>query len=81
MYGPAIKQLIHEDFGDGIMSAINFRLGVERSEVAARRGSASRSTESSCRISGERRALLLVGGDRRAVVPQAWRNLADGLSI
>ena len=30
MYGPTIKELIHEDFGDGIMSAINFRLDVRR---------------------------------------------------
>jgi cyanate lyase len=30
VYGPAIKELIHEQFGDGIMSAINFRLNVER---------------------------------------------------
>jgi cyanate lyase len=30
VYGPAIKELIHEEFGDGIMSAINFSLSVER---------------------------------------------------
>src|SRR5690606_4607181 len=30
VYGPAIKELIHEEFGDGIMSAINFRLDVKR---------------------------------------------------
>ena len=30
VYGPTLKELIHEEFGDGIMSAINFRLGVER---------------------------------------------------
>ena len=30
VYGPALKALIHEDFGDGIMSAINFRANVER---------------------------------------------------
>jgi cyanate lyase len=30
VYGPAIKALIHEDFGDGIMSAINFHADVER---------------------------------------------------
>jgi cyanate lyase len=30
VYGPAIKELIHEEFGDGIMSAINFRLDVQR---------------------------------------------------
>jgi cyanate lyase len=30
VYGPAIRALIHEDFGDGIMSAINFNMAVER---------------------------------------------------
>ncbi|MGW7641158.1 cyanase [Streptomyces decoyicus] len=30
VYGPTIKELIHEECGDGIMSAINFRLNVER---------------------------------------------------
>jgi cyanate lyase len=30
VYGPTIKELIHEQFGDGIMSAINFRLDVTR---------------------------------------------------
>jgi hypothetical protein len=30
VYGPTIKELIHEEFGDGIMSAINFRLDVQR---------------------------------------------------
>lgn len=30
VYGPAIKELIHEEFGDGIMSAINFTLSVDR---------------------------------------------------
>lgn len=30
VYGPAIKELIHEEFGDGIMSAIDFRLTVNR---------------------------------------------------
>ncbi|GDY28434.1 cyanase [Gandjariella thermophila] len=30
VYGPTIKELIHEKFGDGIMSAINFRLDVQR---------------------------------------------------
>ncbi|MBK0866785.1 cyanase [Saccharopolyspora sp. HNM0986] len=32
VYGPTIKELIHEEFGDGIMSAINFRLDVRRAE-------------------------------------------------
>ncbi|MDW5610291.1 MULTISPECIES: cyanase [Mycolicibacterium] len=30
VYGGAIKELIHEEFGDGIMSAINFSVDVER---------------------------------------------------
>lgn len=32
VYGPAIKALIHEDFGDGIMSAISFNVDIERHE-------------------------------------------------
>lgn len=30
VYGPALKELIHEEFGDGIMSAINFTVDVKR---------------------------------------------------
>jgi cyanate lyase len=30
VYGPALKASIHEQVGDGIMSAINFRADVER---------------------------------------------------
>ena len=30
VYGPALKALIHEEFGDGIMSAINFTADVAR---------------------------------------------------
>lgn len=30
VYGPALKELIHEESGDGIMSAINFRVDVAR---------------------------------------------------
>ncbi|HEV7825488.1 MAG TPA: cyanase [Mycobacteriales bacterium] len=32
VYGPALKEVIHEQFGDGIMSAINFGLTVQRRE-------------------------------------------------
>ncbi len=32
VYGPALKELIHEEFGDGIMSAINFSLDVGHAE-------------------------------------------------
>ena len=34
VYGDTIKELIHEEFGDGIMSAIDFDLGIERIESA-----------------------------------------------
>lgn len=30
VYGPALKELIHEEFGDGIMSAINFKVDIDR---------------------------------------------------
>ena len=30
VYGPALKELIHEEFGDGIMSAINFKVDITR---------------------------------------------------
>ncbi len=30
VYGPALKELLHEEFGDGIMSAINFQLDLSR---------------------------------------------------
>jgi cyanate lyase len=30
VYGPALKELINERFGDGIMSAINFRIDLQR---------------------------------------------------
>lgn len=30
VYGPALKALIHEEFGDGIMSAINFKVDFNR---------------------------------------------------
>lgn len=32
VYGTTIKELIHEEFGDGIMSAINFKVDVARRE-------------------------------------------------
>ena len=35
VYGPALKALIHEDFGDGIMSAISFNLALDRRETDA----------------------------------------------
>src|ERR1700743_3325414 len=38
VYGPTIKELIHEEFGDGIMSAINFRMDGPREEDPAWRG-------------------------------------------
>ncbi len=32
VYGTTVKALIHEEFGDGIMSAINFNMDIERVE-------------------------------------------------
>ena len=32
VYGPALKELIHENFGDGIMSAINFSIDIDKKE-------------------------------------------------
>jgi cyanate lyase len=32
VYGMAIKEVIHEKFGDGIMSAIDFTLDIEKEE-------------------------------------------------
>lgn len=32
VYGSTIKELIHEEFGDGIMSAIDFSMDIERQE-------------------------------------------------
>lgn len=32
VYGSTIKELIHEEFGDGIMSAIDFSMDIEREE-------------------------------------------------
>jgi cyanate lyase len=33
VYGAALKELIHEQFGDGIMSAINFSVNLEKKEL------------------------------------------------
>ncbi|HJP48608.1 cyanase [Acinetobacter venetianus] len=32
VYGSTIKELIHEEFGDGIMSAIDFSMNIQREE-------------------------------------------------
>jgi cyanate lyase len=32
VYGPALKEVLHEQFGDGIMSGINFGITMERRE-------------------------------------------------
>jgi cyanate lyase len=34
VYGEAIKELIHEKFGDGIMSAIDFTMNIDKQEDA-----------------------------------------------
>ena len=36
VYGTTIKALIHEEFGDGIMSAVNFSLSVDREDTDRR---------------------------------------------
>jgi cyanate lyase len=35
VYGPTMKELIHEKFGDGIMSAIDFSMHIEKEENPA----------------------------------------------
>ena len=35
VYGSTIKELIHEEFGDGIMSAIDFKMDLQREPNAA----------------------------------------------
>jgi cyanate lyase len=35
VYGPALKELIHENFGDGIMSAINFSVDIQKKSHAS----------------------------------------------
>ncbi|WP_313286486.1 cyanase [Corynebacterium vitaeruminis] len=35
VHGPALKALVHEEFGDGIMSAINFQMDFDRREDPA----------------------------------------------
>ena len=32
VYGTTIKELIHEEFGDGIMSAIDFTMDIDKQE-------------------------------------------------
>ena len=32
VYGPTLKALFHEDFGDGIMSGINFQVNLDKVE-------------------------------------------------
>lgn len=51
VYGTTLKALIHKQFGDGIISAINFRLDIKKVADPARVGTApsSRWTVSTCR--------------------------------
>lgn len=35
VYGPTIKEIIHEKFGDGIMSAIDYTMDIEKEENPA----------------------------------------------
>ena len=43
VYGTTFKELIHEEFGDGIMSAIDFKMDLTRASLI-RRAIASRSS-------------------------------------
>jgi len=48
VHGSAIKELIHEEFGDGIMSAIDFRLRLDRRADPKGDGSNSSSAGRTC---------------------------------
>jgi len=89
VYGPALKALIHEDFGDGIMSAINFNLALERGESDA--GPRVRITlmrEVPSRTNGSHRAFGQAGrqsgvslrGERGAAIVE-WHERADSKSF
>ena len=54
VYGPALKELIHEEFGDGIMSAINFSSTSSGCRTRPATVSSSPSTGNSCRTTGFR---------------------------
>jgi hypothetical protein len=56
VYGGAIKELIHEQFGDGIMSAINFSMTLEKKPHPPAIASSSHSTANSCPTTGLRRS-------------------------
>lgn len=49
VYGTTFKELIHEEFGDGIMSAIDFRMDMTREPIRRATGSKLRCRESFCR--------------------------------
>jgi hypothetical protein len=51
VHGTPIKELIHEEFGDGIMSAIDFSMDISREpDPKGATGSKSSCRVSSCRI-------------------------------
>jgi len=54
VYGTTWKELIQEEFGDGIMSAIDYEMELERMPTRRAIGSRSRCTASSCRTGGIR---------------------------
>ncbi len=72
VYGPALKALSHEDFGDGIMSAITFNLALERRETDAGPRCASPWTASSLPTNGRADA------GPRPVAPAVARRRAAG---
>ncbi len=64
-YGPALKALIHKDFGDGIMGAITFNLALERRETEQGRACALPWTASSLPSNGRADARARPSQNRR----------------
>ncbi|MFT4904751.1 MAG: hypothetical protein ACI8UR_001313 [Natronomonas sp.] len=60
VYGDAIKAVVHEEFGDGIMSAIDFECHVDRIEAEVATACASPTRASSSRIRNGRRERSLI---------------------
>jgi cyanate lyase len=51
-YGPTLKALINDEFGDGIMSAIDFTMNIEREADPKVDRVKITSRENSCRLNG-----------------------------
>jgi len=68
VYGPTLRVLLHEEFGDGIMSAINFSIDVRRVPTPAVIASRWCSTASSSSTSGNKSS---TSTPARAAVPRS----------